>query len=898
MVLDEWLLFQGDANWKMPEETRNCLAGELARLAAEAEDGHLNCARIQVDETDLSLSLNDDNIVQDEYASPELLEDRDGKAFPSAAFSFGVLLDEFRRGATYWSECEWNTSAFLEVLERDGDAWLPVEADDPLAGVIRACTAVRLEDRPQTLQELAALLAEAGVSVAEAREKDEAEDGHAEEPAQEDQSASFQEDSGAQDEPSEEPEESGEPEPGSAEDEEPAKEAGVTVGIDLGTSYSTVAYYQDGRLHFLEIRRKKSTPSAIFFDDAETQLFGEMALRKGVAYPESLFKHLTRHIGEEKTFPFVCHDKNRKPKTNTFIIDTNAFLNDPQILDGIAERHKVIVPMSIYEELNYHLGKEETKYQAKAAISSIDEKKDRIMFEASDMDLLPQDFFRSHMTRTLNDRNDNSAIAIALAHDDADTVIITDDKGIHQKVEWLQKEQGAQFCTMKLKEFQFVKTAKMDDVADLQLTGKDGAVLFLKYLRQEMEKKLGGSVSRAVITVPELFSPFQKDKTKEAALAAGFSEVELQTEPIAAAVAYGLDQEEEKNLLVYDFGGGTFDVAIIRKDSDGFHRLGAGGDPALGGEDFTQLLVEEFEDRLNQMLEDQGEDVDMMDEETSGLSHEEYCKNREQIWSNCEALKCALSESEKEEVAIRVYTKPGSKQEVPFALSREEFEDITAGLVERSRKALDEALSSAHLTRDAIDVVILAGGTSTIPCIRTLVEHYFGSKTPVMKDRDTATLIAAGAAAFADRKWNPESTIHQRILVYEKTIDDLGVAYKRDSSDLHYRFGLVIPAEKSLPCQSDHPCEYSLPQDGTEHLSVFFYKRKAGSTSEMTTDADMDYIGKVEIDHLPPLKQSDAVVQVMFSLTKEYLLDATVTVRDGQGNEVRTKSAHISKAGV
>ena len=85
-----------------------------------------------------------------------------------------------------------------------------------------------------------------------------------------------------------------------------------------------------------------------------------MALRKGVAYPESLFKHFKRHIGEEKTFPFVCHDKNRKPKTNTFIIDTNAFLNDPQILDGIAERHKVIVPMSIYEELNYHLGKEET----------------------------------------------------------------------------------------------------------------------------------------------------------------------------------------------------------------------------------------------------------------------------------------------------------------------------------------------------------------------------------------------------------------------------------------------------------------------------------------------------------------------------------------------------------
>ena len=886
MVLEDWILLQGDGNWRMPDEMRKHFAWQLALLAEKSSNGHLNGACIEIDDSNNTLSLNDDKSIRDEYAAPEILDGKASAGFSSAAFSVGVLLDEMRRGSTYWSEQKWDAPAFRAAIAEKGDEWLDVPQDDPLRKVIKACTSVHSEDRPWTLDELNALLRESGVPVPEKESE------NSESRNEEEQEKNHSNTSG--DEQTEAKKTEGNDSDESSDDYEEThhnvKESDVAVGIDLGTSYSTVAYYKDGQLHFLEIRRQNSTPSVIFFEDTDKQIFGETALRKGIAYPESLFKHFKRHIGEEKKFPFVCHNKQKKPESFTYIIDTNAFINDPQILDGIDSRHHIIVPKVIYEELNYRLGEDATHYRAKEAIAAIDEKKDIILFENADMGRLPPDFF-SYEDHTNNNRNDNRVLAIALAHNDPSTVVITSDRGIHTKAGWLRKEQGAKFQVKTLKEFQYEKSTKFDNPADIQLSGQDGEVLFLKYLRREMEKELG-VVTHAVITVPQLFNTFERDKTKEAALAAGFSEVDLETEPVAAAVAYGLDQGEEKNLLIYDFGGGTFDVAIIRRDGDGFHVLGTGGDPRLGGEDFTQMLVDRF---MDQLLDD--EELDMNDEESSGLSHDEYCKNKEQIWSKCEQLKIDLSESDNEEVSIRVYVQPGSQKDVTFELSRDDFEDITGELVERSRKALEKALKSAGLSRGDIDSVIMAGGTSSIPCLHSFVEQYFGDQTPIMKDRNTATLIAAGAAAFADREWNPDSTIHQKIHIYENTIDDLGVGYKRDSSDLHYRFDALVAAGTGLPCRSQSR-DYSLPKDGTKDLTIMFYTRQAGSTAELTTDDGIRYIGKILIKDLPPLRQSESVVRVTFELTKEYLLNVMVNVLDRNENVVKSESVRINKVGV
>lgn len=869
MVLDKWLALQ-DSDMPIDGEIRTRLISQLAKLVGQVSDGHLNGARIDIDEDSMTLSLNDDSAIRNEYASPELLRDEMKVPFASAVFSFGVLMDEFRRGATYWREQDLDMTSFEAMVEEKGDDWLPVASDDPLADAIKACVSVNPEERPQTPMTLVELLNTVGIAV---------------NIDQEEMMMTPQAKNAST---------ANKPESGNATADNAEKtRAAFPVGIDLGTSYSTVAYYKDGRLHFLEIRRQLSTPSAIFFEDVNKEIYGEPALRKGIAYPESLFKHFKRNIGTEEKFSFACCNKQREASACTYIFDTNVLIEDPQILVGIDSKHKVIVPKLIYEELNFCKGKEETRHQAETAIEFLEEAEERIAFEDSHTELLPKDFF-SYEEHSNNNRNDNRLLSIALFHDDVNTVVVTSDKGIHRKTKWLKDEQEAKFCVMDLKEFQFAKTVKLDDPADIKLSGKEGAVLFLKYLRRELARELSVDISEikeAVITVPQLFNVFQREETKEAAHAAGFSEVEIQPEPVAAAVAYGLEQESEKNLLVYDFGGGTFDVAIIRREGDNFRVLGTGGDPKLGGEDFTQLLVQEFENRL---LDDY--DIDMTDEDGSSLSHEEFRKNRENIWSKCEQLKRDLSESEEGEVAVPVYTRRETREHVSFRLNRDEFEDINAELVVKSRKALDNALKDAGLTRDAIDIVILAGGTSSIPCLRTFVERYFGSRTSIMKDRDTATLIAAGAAAFADRKWNENSTIHQKIMVYDRTVDDFGVAYKRDAGDLHYRFASLISAGEELPCKQKKPRDFSLPKDGATELPIMFFKRKAGSTAELTTDEDLSYIGKVLIRDLPPLKQAETIVKVTFELTKEYLLEAEVTIMDKDGKPV-TQPVRVKKMG-
>ena len=237
MVFDDWLLLQ-DSDTRISNDIRCKLAAEFARLAISSKDGHLNSNRIDIDADSLVLSLNDDNAIEDEYASPELLQDNMDKPFASVVFSIGIMLDELRRGSTYWSEQGWNVNAFENELAAKGNWWLPVSDDDPLGEVIRACVAVNPEERPQTPQALAQLLNAAGIEVTEI-DNDQAEPAADAEMGIDNDSEPLNDDA-----TSEKNVRTGSAEATSADT--------VSVGIDLGTSYSTVSYYKDGRLHFLE----------------------------------------------------------------------------------------------------------------------------------------------------------------------------------------------------------------------------------------------------------------------------------------------------------------------------------------------------------------------------------------------------------------------------------------------------------------------------------------------------------------------------------------------------------------------------------------------------------------------------------------------------------------------
>lgn len=658
---------------------------------------------------------------------------------------------------------------------------------------------------------------------------------------------------------------------------------GMQVGIDLGTSNSTVAYYKDGKCHFLEVRNKRLIPSVIFFSSRDELKwdYGEVALRKGIMYPDSVFQHFKRHIGEQTKLKFTCEDNAEiKTEPKTYIIDTNVFVDSPFILDVIPPEDKIIIPKTVYEELSYRKDQADTSEKAQTAEDELEKYKDRIEYADSDLTLLPdKDMFKAATDN--HNLNDNKILSVAMQHNEPNTIVLSSDRGVADKGLWL-RDQGAVFQVVSLEAFQWQQTAKPNDDAELELTGKDGAVYFLRYLKREIEKELG-PVSRAVITVPMGFSPIQTSEIKDAGLEAGFSEVEVHPEPIAAAVAYGLNQDEDKIILVYDFGGGTFDVSILRKEGDDFHLLASDGDPKLGGEDFTRCLVEDFEEALEEDLE-----FDMNSEETSGLSHEEYMKNKLRIWSACEQLKCALSEEAEDTVEVKLFTSPGKQVEYSYSCTREDFNDITAKLCFKARDAVERAMNNAGLKREDIDVVVMAGGTSTIPNIRDAVERYFGKKP--YSDRDPATLIAEGAASFADIRWNENSSIERKIHVFETTMEDFGVGLRGN------RFDCIIPADTDLPVRV--PKTYMPAVDNPDQLDIMFFTRTKGSKATVTMDDAVQFIGRVYIKDIPPHNREDVDVEVTFEITKEYVLNVDVQLVDHEGNEISKAAMKIEKVGV
>lgn len=653
------------------------------------------------------------------------------------------------------------------------------------------------------------------------------------------------------------------------------------VGIDLGTTNSTVAYIKNGKCHFLEVRNKMLIPSAIYFTsrDEEKWYYGEVALRRGIVNPDSLFKHFKRHIGKQEKLRFTFADQEKaKVEPKTYVIDTNVFIDAPYIMDGIPKSDTIIIPKTVYEELGYREQEDATEEAAKTAKEEIEKYTSRITFADSDLDLLPgDDMFKKSVNN--HDINDNKIISIAMQYNDKNTILISSDKGVKQKSKWIKE---AVFKVENLEEFQWEQNIKHNEDDSMELSGKDGAVYFLRYLRKEIEKKMG-TVSKAVITVPMEFSPIQTSEIKDAGIAAGFSEVEVHPEPIAAAVAYGMGKSEDSTILVYDFGGGTFDVCILRKEGDNLIPISSDGDANLGGEDFTQCLVEDIEDRL---LDDYG--LDMFSEEDSGLTHDAFVKNKLRIWTECERLKCDLSQEMESDVSISITVGQDKQEEFQCTYSRDQFNDITAELRARAKKALERALVKADLRREDIDAVILAGGTSSIPIVRQTVERFFGKQS--FSDKNPATLIAEGAAVFADLRWNQETTIEKKIRIFDKTMEDFGVSLRYNI------FDCIIPSDQSLPVRQLK--QYELGKDYQEVLNLMVFVRSKGSSAERTMDDGIDFIGTVHISSIPPHKKDEVVVEVTFEITKEYVLNVGVRLLDKEGNEIRKANMDIEKVGV
>ncbi len=260
------------------------------------------------------------------------------------------------------------------------------------------------------------------------------------------------------------------------------------------------------------------------------------------------------------------------------------------------------------------------------------------------------------------------------------------------------------------------------------------SAIVLKEMRQIVENHTGQTVKKAVITVPAYFNDNQRQATKDAGKIAGLEVLRIINEPTAAALTYGFGQGYNQRVVLYDLGGGTFDISILDIGDDVFEVISTAGDTYLGGDD--------FDDRIMHWLADSFQQQQSVD-----LRQDKFALQK--LKEAAEKAKIGLSEHEVVQIHIPLIHTDENGYSLDFSttLSRAEFNQMVMDLVQRSFKVCDEALQSARITASDIDCVILVGGPTRLPILRSSVRHYF-QKQP-LTDVDPDEVVAMGAAIQA-----------------------------------------------------------------------------------------------------------------------------------------------------
>ncbi|HNP79572.1 MAG TPA: molecular chaperone DnaK, partial [Candidatus Pacearchaeota archaeon] len=258
--------------------------------------------------------------------------------------------------------------------------------------------------------------------------------------------------------------------------------------------------------------------------------------------------------------------------------------------------------------------------------------------------------------------------------------------------------------------------------------------MILQKIKADAEEKLGEKITNVVITCPANFDDSQRKATKAAGEIAGFNVLRVINEPTAAALAYGFGKKEAKKILVYDFGGGTFDVTILDVSPDTVEVLATGGETHLGGNDFDQRIIDWI---LNEFKKDQGID----------LSKDPLALQR--LKEAAEKAKSELSSAFETNINLPFITSDADgPKHLDYKLSRAQFESMNKDLVERSIERVDKTLKEIKLDKNQVNEVILVGGTTLIPLIREKVKEYFGKEPN--KSINPEEVVAVGAAIEAE----------------------------------------------------------------------------------------------------------------------------------------------------
>lgn len=384
-------------------------------------------------------------------------------------------------------------------------------------------------------------------------------------------------------------------------------------------------------------------------------------------------------------------------------------------------------------------------------------------------------------------------------------------------------------------------------------TPQEVSALIMAKLKRDAEAYFGQPVGEAVITVPAYFTDAQRQATKDAGEIAGFQVERIINEPTAAALAYGFQHKEEtKTILVYDFGGGTFDVSIIKMVEGAFKVLATAGNNRLGGDDFDQIVTDFL---FEQFSTNEGIDLRNIEDEKMRLSI------RQRIMEAAEKAKIDLSTLLETTVNIPfLYSEGEDPKHLDVTITRADFESMTESLVEATREPVEKSLEASGLTQEGIDAVILVGGTTRMPAVKRFVTDLL-SREP-LAEVHPEECVAIGAAVQAGVKIGQLDDL----VVVDVAPYTLGIEVVGD------RFSPVIYANTAIPCSQKR--RYVTVSDYQTEANIHVLQGNHKKSSRNTS------LGEFVLTGITPKPKSESVVEVIFDYDVNGIVNVTARDRD------------------
>ncbi|MCX6999368.1 MAG: Hsp70 family protein [Candidatus Sumerlaeota bacterium] len=386
-----------------------------------------------------------------------------------------------------------------------------------------------------------------------------------------------------------------------------------------------------------------------------------------------------------------------------------------------------------------------------------------------------------------------------------------------------------------------------------EYTPQEISAMILQKLKQDAEDYYGEEVNQAIICCPAYFTDAQRQATKDAGEIAGLKVRRIIDEPTSSSLAYGMDKGEDQVILVYDFGGGTFDVSIIEVVSGVFQVLAIQGNTHLGGDDFDKRIVEFLVDEFKK---------------AHGIDLSEDPIAMQRLKEAAEEAKIELSEVKESHILVEAITMTEKGPlSLDYTMTRQKLESLVMDLIELTRSPVNQAIEDAALSLDKIDTILLVGGTTRIPAVQRLVKEI--TKKESRRDISPEEVVALGGAvqslALAPIEGDIEDTLAARYgrekpVVIHMTPFSLGVGLEHD------QYSVIIERNSTYPTEAKDI--FTTTRDFQEAISFPIYEGEEQIASENT------FLDLLRIEGITPAPRGVPRVEVTFRLNPDRILEA------------------------